>query len=297
LYADEFNLHRFIMKLKFSTLLFIAVITAIGNTNTSAQTYTKCGTQVTPALVAKVIEAATAQQQKVNLYVPDKCLNKTLSVTAHIISDSLGNYGLSAADVTTAIQGLNPLFSPICLSFEVCTVNFIKNYKYNDFLQPDEEAELINLYSIPNTINMYFAKGVQPSPGNYVGGYAYLPGGEDFIMISKGSLGSIPHEMGHFLGLLHTFETSNGLELANGTNCLTAGDLVCDTPADPGLGNYPAPNCNLFPGATDPNGDWYVPDIGNIMSYYGEDCKCGFTVQQYNRMALMYLTSNRFLLW
>ncbi|MBL0071623.1 MAG: hypothetical protein IPP34_07360 [Bacteroidetes bacterium] len=35
--------------------------------------------------------------------------------------------------------------------------------------------------------------------------------------------------MGHFFGLYHTFETQFGSELANGSNCATTGDLVCDT--------------------------------------------------------------------
>ncbi len=43
---------------------------------------------------------------------------------------------------------------------------------------------------------------------------------------------TIAHEMGHYFGLLHTHETANGTELVNGTNCGTAGDLLCDTPAD-----------------------------------------------------------------
>jgi hypothetical protein len=41
--------------------------------------------------------------------------------------------------------------------------------------------------------------------------------------------------MGHFLGLLHTHEDSFGKENVDGTNCRTAGDLLCDTKADPGF--------------------------------------------------------------
>ena len=40
-----------------------------------------------------------------------------------------------------------------------------------------------------------------------------------------------PHEMGHVFFLYHPFETQFGIECTSGSNCATAGDLVCDTPA------------------------------------------------------------------
>jgi len=257
--------------------------------------HTKCGTIVTPEMVAS--ELAKLSTTPVNpAFAPNYCLNKTLSITAHIISDSLGNYGITEPTILSAVSALNAAFSKICVSFQVCQFNYIKNYKYNRFLKPTEEDELITLYSIPNTINIYFAQTIETSPGSTVGGYAYLPGGPDFIIITKSAPGVIIHEMGHFFGLYHTFETIFGVELANGSNCLTTGDLVCDTPGDPGLANTPAPDCQLSPYIMDINGEWYVPNIGNTMSYYSSDCECGFTTGQYNRMADEYLT-NRFYLW
>ncbi len=40
-----------------------------------------------------------------------------------------------------------------------------------------------------------------------------------------------PHEMGHVFFLFHPFETQFGIECTSGSNCFSAGDLVCDTPA------------------------------------------------------------------
>jgi hypothetical protein len=40
--------------------------------------------------------------------------------------------------------------------------------------------------------------------------------------------------MGHNLGLLHTFEEPPK-EYVDESNCNTAGDLVCDTSADPNV--------------------------------------------------------------
>ena len=282
------------MKLKF--LFFIPAFCFTFVFKTNAQ-YKLCGTEVTKAQI-EAEKAKLANPNQVQ-FAPINCFGKTLSLTIHVVSDSLGNYNLSMATLQAAIQTLNSNFAPICLSFQICTIDSIKNYKYDRYLKPIEEAELLALYYIPKTINIYFAATVEITPGNTVGGYAYFPGGPDFIIISKGAAGSIKtisHEMGHFFGLYHTFETSFGNELADGSNCSTSGDLICDTPADPGLSNSPSPICNLSPGAQDPNGQWYVPNIGNIMSYYSDDCTCGFTTDQYNKMASNYLSS-RFYLW
>ena len=64
------------------------------------------------------------------------------------------------------------------------------------------------------------------------------------------------HEMGHCLGLNHTFSRKND-ELVDGSNCAVTGDFVCDTPADSnGLKSK------------DKNGETYKPDKTNVMSYY-----------------------------
>ena len=258
--------------------------------------HSKCGTAVTPQQVAKAA-GSSGGSAPTPQFAPNKCFGKTLSITAHIIADSLGGYSVSEAAVNAAVASLNPYWEPICISFQVCKFNYIPNYKYFRFLRPDEQAEILALYSVPNTINIFYPGTVEIAPGSTVGGYAALPGGPDIIVIAAGSVSSgvILHEMGHFFGLYHTFETSFGNELVNGSNCATAGDLVCDTPADPGLSNTPPPDCQLSPYTKDANNEWYVPHIGNIMSYY--DCPCGlFTTGQYNRMADQY-ESLRFYLW
>ena len=62
-----------------------------------------------------------------------------------------------------------------------------------------------------------------------VGGYATMPpggGATDGIVV--GGFGKVlAHEMGHYLGLYHTFEGG-----CYNADCLTSGDRVCDTPPD-----------------------------------------------------------------
>ena len=76
-----------------------------------------------------------------------------------------------------------------------------------------------------------------------------------------------------------TSETAFGLEEADGSNGTTAGDLVADTAADPGLAGWVESNCALraafadsFPG--------YAPDATNIMSNSRVSCWSIFTGMQ-----------------
>ena len=79
------------------------------------------------------------------------------------------------------------------------------------------------------------------------------------------------HEFGHFFGLYHTFEDRLfGKDTFNPETCNTTGDLVCDTPPDPGTVfeiyvNYSSCEMN---GLTDLNGNEYQPILQNYMSYY-----------------------------
>jgi hypothetical protein len=97
-----------------------------------------------------------------------------------------------------------------------------------------------------------------------------LPGGPLLPGYSTGKIGT--HEVGHWVGLLHTFQTTN-----NQPGCEdTAGDYVYDTPAEYG----PAGGCpvgrNTCPSAgNDP--------IENHMDYSDDTCRFQFTFGQVQR--------------
>lgn len=282
------------MKTKiFIRLFFLGLFSTTFLSSLFAQNFT-CGTVVTKQQMAD--DLVQIQNLHRGLFFPENCLGKQLSITAYIVRDSLGNPGITQATILNAIQLLNADFAPICLSFQICQFIYINNYNYDNYKFADHENEIYTLYATPNTINMYFVTNLVGPNGGDACGYAYFPGGRDLIVIKKGCTGSvktISHEMGHFFGLYHTFETSLGAELINGGNCSTAGDLICDTPADPGGTN--GSDCQMNPYLQDASGNWYVPQIGNIMSYYSDNCKCGFTSQQYNRIAQKFLTQRNYL--
>ena len=222
---------------------------------------------------------------------------------AHVVKDEVGDAGLTEMEITNAIDTLNSKFAPICIAFEVCEFRYIDNFQY-DSLTGNEWQELQTLYHESNKINMFFA-------GSYDGaipfcGYADSAGINNVdsggIVILKNCATSldrtIAHEMGHYFGLLNTFEGS-GTELVDGSNCDTEGDLICDTPADPYVPGMPISGyvdvnqgCRFISTQTDANGAFYSPDVGNIMAFYG-NCSCGFTHGQFLRMVNTYLGGPR----
>ena len=227
-------------------------------------------------------------------------VNKKFSIVAHIFSDSLGNYGVTEAAIHSAVKGMNQFFEPISVSFEVCEFRYHPNFEH-DTLNGTAERDVITLkYRAEYRINFYFLSKLNGEEAGFA--YGGIGGGSSsgiFIEKTAGvSSGVFAHEMGHYCGLLHTFE-GNGVELVNGDNCTTAGDGICDTPADPfvpgeEMTDY-VEGCRFISPKTDANGEYYNPDLGNVMSYY--QCGvCGFTWQQLHKMAGVIL-ANAMGLW
>ena len=76
-------------------------------------------------------------------------------------------------------------------------------------------------------------KGSNPACGGIcgIGGIALggIPG--TFCLVAKSNIGkgqTTSHEVGHCLGLLHTFEPANGSENINGSNSSSTADLITD---------------------------------------------------------------------
>ena len=229
-------------------------------------------------------------------------LDRTLSVHVYIVANDFQSYNYSSADYLPIWTEAAPFFEPIGLSFEICFESFIPNYQY-DFISapgmtPSEgfrpEIHMSAEHYTSNVINVYYVERIEHPALPDVNGYAYFPGGRDIIVIEKEhTVITLVHEIGHFLGLYHTFESYLGMELVNGSNCSTTGDLLCDTPADIN-GSIDVSDCTYTDLTTDLNGDFYTPYLSNIMSYYVE-CASQFTNQQYNRMAWILINERNYL--
>jgi len=221
---------------------------------------------------------------------PLPCLNKKFTIIAHFVQDIAGNTNIEEESVLENVAALNDYWDEICVSFEVCEFRTIPNHNYDE-LDGDIEWPQMNIeYHQANRINIFYVDdivGLAVSAAGFatLNGIANLGGGGVVLLNSSGT-GTMLHEVGHYFGLEHTFE-GNGTELVNGDNCETAGDGICDTPADPFVPNEEMTDyvvdCTFISNKVDANGEFYRPDVGNIMSYY--PCSCGFTTGQYIRMA------------
>lgn len=230
-----------------------------------------------------------------DLHTLDKelpCLNKTFSIYMHVTLDSLRETSWTVEKMQSAVDATNQYFAPICTQFEICKIDTLENWTWDSLSRDYRVDEINRLFYQENRINIYL---VDRFDDPTVCGFANLGqiSNENNAKIYLRD-GCLPHEMGHLFGLPHTFEGS-GTENVNGSNCETEGDLICDTPADPFVEGtqiqWLGENCEFIYAETDANGEFYQPDVGNIMSYYG--CDCGFTNGQYIKMANTWLDGTR----
>lgn len=215
--------------------------------------------------------------------------NTKFRVQHHIVRDGNGNNGLSPSVITSIMSALNDAFISANVQFYTCgSVDLIDSDMYYQIDTYSEELSLRNTYNDPDAINIYYFNNL--TRGFWA--YTYQNGSTNFIAIHNllapnGT--TVPHEMGHFFGLLHTFEgysfpPNASMELVTrGTskNCDTAGDELCDTPADPKIGpNEVNSNCYYIGTARDANNDLYIPDVTNFMSYSRHECRNNFSNEQ-----------------
>lgn len=156
-----------------------------------------------------------------------------------------------------------------------------------------DDSVLVRSYanSRPDCLSVFIHNGIAGDvigtawniPNNYVSlEGSYVWGG--FSVLAS-------HEIGHALGLLHTFENYYGIEnvprSGGCSNCSTTGDLICDTDADlrdvPGY--HVSNTCTYLGNLTDDCGNTYLMELDNVMSYNAwVACTYTFTAGQANRM-------------
>lgn len=159
----------------------------------------------------------------------------------------------------------------------------MEDAKLKDLIQWDP-IRYINVWLVQDMEGEIFAEfGCGQWQRQRQGGYATMPPGGgplDGIVISGfGPL--FVHEMGHYLGLYHTFEGN----CAN-NDCSVDGDMICDTPPD--ASRYPAPcgaSVNSCSSDTLSGFSIDMPDpANNFMDYANAACQNEFTEGQAVRM-------------
>ena len=255
----------------------------------------------------------------------------TLPVVVHIINSNPNS--ITDADVLAGIQNLNEAFSKSgryaaslgadtriqfvlakrdSLGGITTGIDRITSFYGADMNMNIEDTRMKNLnqWDPKRYINIWLVQGIRGelSAGfscgvwsrSYVGGYATMPTGStsatDGIVVPYLNDVVLPHEMGHYLGLYHTFEQG-----CTNNNCITDGDRVCDTPPDGTTAGSPAcdkPTNTCFTDTLSAYSNGFfpkdVPDpIANFMDYGNQTCSNQFTQGQADRMRAAILTQRQ----
>lgn len=219
-------------------------------------------------------------------------------MTLHIVGndDCTGYYSEKMA--YDAFCQLQTDFEPVDIVFYLVGIRYHCNTLYNNHQDFSVGGDMVTDYSEPNTLNCFITQVA-------AGACAYAwPGG---AIVLKNSCTTKPnhtwaHEAGHYFSLPHVFlgwegqtvqrflnaptTTDDGseVELADGSNCLTAGDRFCDTPADYISDRWSCNSDRQSDELIDPNGTTFTADGNYYMSYALDNCMSKFSLEQMTAM-------------
>jgi len=237
-----------------------------------------CGTVTPPPTV---LESVQEELDRFKATSPIQRDIVNVQVAFHVIHSLSGNGNISDLMINNQINVLNEAYEQYNIIFTLSSIDRTANDNWFSDMESYEQqykqqlnidpAHHLNIYTgnMPGLLGWSYMP-YSWSESYYMHGvclsYTCLPGGTYPYNLGK----TASHEVGHYLGLLHTFD--NG--------CNAPGDYVNDTPYQDDGNNIYTCNPNLD---TCPNQLGSDP-VHNYMNYVDDACLTEFTNGQSERM-------------
>lgn len=276
---------RTILKIFLLKLLVISI-------GFSQETYFSCGT----SFVDGGMNADRLQVNKNSLSekrVSERSL-MYVPIRFHLVARTDGSGRALEKDVLTALCRLNQDFQATNIRFYLKDgkMNFINNSTIYDNPTLISSTFSMRQARDQSAMNIFITQTAVPNndgDNSIIAGFYSANPDNDWIVIRRDALRNwaLPHEVGHYLSLLHTHHGWDAApydkdvhgtpapalspggqqtERVNKSNCDRSGDNICDTPAD--YNGLFWNNCNYNGGALDPDTVMIDPDERNFMSYF-----------------------------
>lgn len=279
---------------------FVTLLTLLNaGQQLSAQVSHRCGTRapsVRPASNEQLQRQAGARLMAPTLPLP-------VRIMVYIFTNNNGTSQACTEDeIRVQIENMQAFFQPHNICFILGGIQVVRNTTLNAMDADDLTSKTTLAGMASNNVITIFVHNTLIDDDGGLNGTAYnIP--NSFLSIVSGAVQSttntstLAHEMGHCLGLLHTFEDAYGSENAARSgdckNCTEAGDLLCDTAADRDVdANTINASCQYIGPQLLDECDVTIPmEETNIMTYGRRACRSEFSPNQGTRMlATLILT-------
>lgn len=282
------------MFMRYHSVVALVVPLAVGTTDAHAQS---CGTEIPEAAIPIMLERMNAGlYDRVDELVQPPIF---IRIKWHVVTSTSGEQSIDSATLDQYIDEIN-------MAFEGAGMRFCSDPAVHLIVDDELFTNVSSHYSLrmieptPDAIDIYWCRSLQNGVMCGTSSYTISPiqgiAMQTTCMGYSNVQGVLIHEVGHYFDLYHTHENGFGFECAEGSDCETTGDHVCDTNPAPYLGFEECvdpidcslvesnPDCTEAPGyPLCPDGQTYDPDTDNYMSYTAVPCLITFTDGQHVR--------------
>ncbi|KAJ6588731.1 metalloprotease [Mycena capillaripes] len=247
-------------------------------------TVSRCGTIVTDAVLAAENFPMIANPISI-----DALRSTPINVSWHGIreDDTLAGGHIPDSQIAAQMKQLNESYGDMGITFKLVSTSWTINADWFNNAAPGttQQTAMKKALRVGKADDLHiYSVGFKSGPGASLLGYATFPSSYEsspqddgvvlqYSTVPKGSMSNynlgrtLAHEVGHWLGLYHTFQGG----------CSGDGDFVNDTPAEASPASGCPTNRDTCPGGG-------VDPIHNFMDYTYDSCMTGFTPGQKTRV-------------